>query len=102
MDALFLSIQISVETITKATARIIESQLLVNTRDLLQVACIKLEISLQIRLYPGGSFGLWKHAVAVCDSPRKSNLCAILVVLLSNLDKNGIILKIALVSSSHI
>jgi hypothetical protein len=90
---LFLAIKISVEVVSKASRGIIESQLLIDTVNLLEVLRIELEVTAEVGLDTRWSLGLGNHTVAVSDSPRERYLCTTLVVLLANLHQNGVILR---------
>lgn len=91
-NLVLLALQIRIEVISKRLRRVIESELLINTLDLLQILRIQLEVSLQIRRNPRRGFRLREDGVALCDAPGESDLRAGLVVLLADFDEDGIIL----------
>ena len=93
IHGLFLAVKIGVEIVAKRTARIVKSQFLVNTLDLLDILGRELEIAFQVGLYAGWSLRFWEDGVALCDSPRESDLRAGLVVFLADLDEDWIILQ---------
>lgn len=84
---LVLSVQVGVEVVAKRLGRLVETLLLVDGRNLLQVVVVKLEVTLEILLDPRRGLALWNDRLAAGNSPCQRNLGARLAVLLADLDK---------------
>lgn len=92
VSILFLSIQTNVEVISKRPRWVIESQLLIQTVNLLNILIFKLKVSLQIISNPLRSLALWHHTPAMSNTPGEGNLCTALSILLTNLHKDRLLL----------
>ena len=86
----FLPVQIGVEIPAEVPGRIVETQLLVNFTQLVQILLIQPEIAGQIALNPLRRLALWQHAVSVCDAPRQRHLCAVLAIFLTDFHDGGV------------
>jgi hypothetical protein len=89
---LLFPIQANMEVISKRLRRVIESQLLIQSINLLHILILKLKVSFQIIPNTLRSLALRHHTPAMCNTPGKGNLCAALPILLANLYKNRFLL----------
>ena len=86
----FLPVQIGVEIPAEVSGWIVESELLVNFTQFVQILLIQSEIAGQIALDPLRRLALRQHAVSVCDAPRQRHLRAVLAVFLADFDDGGV------------
>lgn len=80
----FLPVQIGVEIPAEVPGGIVETELLVNLGQLVQVLLLQPEIARQVALDALRRLALGQHAVSVCDAPGQRDLRAVLVVFLAD------------------
>ena len=86
----FLPVQIGVEIPAETSGRIVETELLVNLTQFIQILLIQPEIARQIALDPLRRLALRQHAVSVCDPPGQRHLRAVLAVFLADFHDGGV------------
>ena len=90
-----LPVQIGVEIPAEISRRIIESELLIDLGQLVQILLLQSEIAGQVALDPLRRLALRQHAVAVCDAPGQRDLRAVLVIFLADFDNGGVVDQLA-------
>ena len=86
-----LAVQIGVKVPAKIARRVVETQLLIDPVQIVQILLFELEVPGQIALDALGRLALGQHAVALGNAPRQRDLRAVLAVFLADLDDGGVL-----------
>ena len=86
-----LPVQIGEEIPAEVPGWIVETELLVNLGQLVQILLLQPEIARQVALDALRRLALGQHAVSVCDAPGQRDLRAVLVVFLADFDDGRVV-----------